>query len=430
MVNTYGLRAGWANGVWLNLIGKTVSFKIGADVIGTHNVEVNGIASSFTVKSELPAVKEPSSITCIVSERTIAVGDIITVSGAISPPRSGVTVNLTYSRPDGLTIINELITDVKGEFTDTYAPDMDGVWRVKASWGGNGEYEGATSPVVTFNVVKKPSSIACSVSPLKAKPGETITVSGSISPPRGGVTVTITYTKPDGSTITRTVTTNPEGGFTDTYMVKAEWAGDRKYEGAESETVTFTIAECIIATTAYGSELAPEVQALRGFRDKIVLSTFAGSQFMQLFYAWYYSFSPDLAVFIANHPPVKEAMKIILYPLIGILHLSTMAYAACSFNSEIGVVIAGLVASSLIGVAYFSPTTLAVLLVVKKFGRRLPKLKQLKLVAIPIPVGLILLCVGEFLALPTVVMAATGIIVIFTTALTTTTMAQKIAKRL
>jgi hypothetical protein len=159
-------------------------------------------------------------------------------------------------------------------------------------------------------VIKKPSSITCSVSPSKAKLGEAVTVSGSISPPRSGVTVTIIYIKPDGSTVKREVTTNPEGKFTDTYRaevkgnwkVRAEWSGDREYEGAKSETATFTIAECIIATTTYGSELTPEVQLLRGFRDKIVLSTFAGSQFMKLFYAWYYSFSPDVAVFIASHP--------------------------------------------------------------------------------------------------------------------------------
>ena len=38
---------------------------------------------------------------------------------------------------------------------------------------------------------------------------------------------------------------------------------------------------CIIATSTYGSELSPEVQFLREFRDDTVLNTFAGSGFMK-----------------------------------------------------------------------------------------------------------------------------------------------------
>nr|MDO8134680.1 CFI-box-CTERM domain-containing protein [Candidatus Njordarchaeum guaymaensis] len=66
---------------------------------------------------------------------------------------------------------------------------------------------------------------------------------------------------------------------------------------------------CLVATATYGSELSPEVQFLRGFRDRTVLSTFAGSEFMKAFNAWYYSFSPSVASFIADNPTVRAAMK-------------------------------------------------------------------------------------------------------------------------
>jgi hypothetical protein len=122
-------------------------------------------------------------------------------------------------------------------------------------------------------------------------------------------------------------------------------------------------------------------------------------------------------------------MKIILYPLIGILYLSTIAHVASSFNSEVGVVMAGLVASSLIGAIYFSPITITILLAVKKLGRKmLSKVSQLKPIATLIPVGLILLYIGEILTSPTIVMTATGITVVFTTALTAGTIALKIVK--
>ncbi|RLG39759.1 MAG: hypothetical protein DRO05_08080, partial [Thermoproteota archaeon] len=70
---------------------------------------------------------------------------------------------------------------------------------------------------------------------------------------------------------------------------------------------------CIIATATYGSELAEEVKFLREFRDDVVSSTFAGSQFLRAFNAWYYSFSPHVALFIAKHPMAKAVMKIVLY---------------------------------------------------------------------------------------------------------------------
>jgi peptide/nickel transport system substrate-binding protein len=44
---------------------------------------------------------------------------------------------------------------------------------------------------------------------------------------------------------------------------------------------------CVIATATFGSELSPEVQFLRTFRDQKVMVTFAGSQFMVVFNASY-----------------------------------------------------------------------------------------------------------------------------------------------
>jgi len=42
---------------------------------------------------------------------------------------------------------------------------------------------------------------------------------------------------------------------------------------------------------------------------------------MKAFNAWYYSFSPYIADLISKQPLLKEAMKILLYPLVVILHI-------------------------------------------------------------------------------------------------------------
>lgn len=112
---------------------------------------------------------------------------------------------------------------------------------------------------------------------------------------------------------------------------------------------------CLIATAAFGSELAPQVQQLRLFRDGIALKTSAGSSFMNVFNGWYYSFSPSVADYERQAPWLQSTVKTMIYPLLGILSLSTSVYDSLGFNSELGIVAAGTTASSLVGLLYFAP---------------------------------------------------------------------------
>ncbi|HUK51278.1 MAG TPA: CFI-box-CTERM domain-containing protein, partial [Terriglobales bacterium] len=62
-----------------------------------------------------------------------------------------------------------------------------------------------------------------------------------------------------------------------------------------SSSTTTSAPKCFIATATFGSQLAPQVQFLRTFRDQQIMNTFAGRSFMIAFNAWYYSFSPQVA---------------------------------------------------------------------------------------------------------------------------------------
>ena len=127
---------------------------------------------------------------------------------------------------------------------------------------------------------------------------------------------------------------------------------------------------CLIATAAFGSELSPEVQYLRNFRDHYIFSTMAGSNFMNVFNTWYYSFSPYVADYERQQPWFQESVRILIYPLLGALSISEKAYSL--FPGEAGAIIAGLVASSIIGMVYVSPLLLAVEKVKKaKFNYRI-----------------------------------------------------------
>jgi len=73
---------------------------------------------------------------------------------------------------------------------------------------------------------------------------------------------------------------------------------------------------CLIATAAFGSELAPQVQQLREIRDNILLETESGSSFMAGFNEFYYSFSPTIADWERQNPVFKQVVKLAITPLI------------------------------------------------------------------------------------------------------------------
>ena len=84
----------------------------------------------------------------------------------------------------------------------------------------------------------------------------------------------------------------------------------------ETESQSSEGGGCLIATAAYGSEMAPQVQFLREIRDNTVLQTQSGITFMSVFNQFYYTFSPAVADYERENPVFKEAVKVGLTPLL------------------------------------------------------------------------------------------------------------------
>jgi hypothetical protein len=178
-----------------------------------------------------------------------------------------------------------------------------------------------------------------------------------------------------------------------------------------SSATTVPVPQCLIATATYGTPLAPEVQLLRNFRDNSLMNTKAGSSFMIAFNSLYYSFSPTVASYLQEHWVERKAMKGALYPLIGILWLTSVTFNEFGSYPEMATLISGLLASSLIGATYIG---LPLALLEARIPRLADSRKQKMIVArliIMLFASLLALGLGElYLIVPLLILSASAIV--------------------
>jgi hypothetical protein len=90
---------------------------------------------------------------------------------------------------------------------------------------------------------------------------------------------------------------------------------------------------CLIATATYGTELAPQVQQLREIRDQKLMKTESGQSFLNSFNEFYYLFSPIIADYERENPIFKEAVKLVITPMLSTL--SILNYVDMDSEAEV-----------------------------------------------------------------------------------------------
>jgi hypothetical protein len=176
----------------------------------------------------------------------------------------------------------------------------------------NTQYESNT---ITVSGINEPADISITAGgEYKINNGSYTSASASDAV-NNGDTVTVRQTS-SGNYSTKTDATLTIGGVSDTFSVttKSEHGSSGDGDGGGGG--------CFIATAAFGSPLAGQVEILRQFRDKYLLTNVMGKKFV----SWYYNNGPIAANWIQDKPLAKVAVQAALYPLIGFSFLLIAGY--------------------------------------------------------------------------------------------------------
>jgi hypothetical protein len=170
----------------------------------------------------------------------------------------------------------------------------------------------AASTTITMNADYSITANFQAISPIKYKLTLSGTTGGSVTSPGEG-----TFIYAEGTVVTLVATPDPGYRFT-------SWLGDVDTiadVNAASITITMdanyfvtgafkfrAVGGCFIATAAYETSTAEQIDVLREFRDVVLLESDAGSQFVAL----YYQLSPPVADFIAGNELLRTLVRELL----------------------------------------------------------------------------------------------------------------------
>jgi len=229
-------------------------------------------------------------------------GNTITVSGFIKNLNIDYPVDLTLIIRDptgNLVSISQITPKADGSYETTFI--ASGTFKVGGEYSVQASYSGQKA-TTTFQFVGGPG-----YTPPPPPPEETTEPPPPPPPPKCGSNQELVNGVCMDKEPTEPPPPPPPVCGTGTHLEDGQCVPDEKEPGGGG---------CLIATAAFGSELAPQVQMLREIRDNTVLSTLSGTAFMTGFNEFYYSFSPTIADWERANPIFQDAVRITITPLL------------------------------------------------------------------------------------------------------------------
>ena len=249
-------------------------------------------------------------LTVQTNSDSYAAGDTILIFGSIRDydgKYPDVTIQI-FGPLGGLKMIKQLAVEPDGSFSFTAIAagtiNLTGEYIVKAMWNKQPaeamfEFVGGAAP-------EPVSEAAAEAAAAEAAAAEAAAAAAAAAEAAAAASAAVIEAEPE---------IEPEP------MMTSQPAEEKKKGGG-----------CLIATAAFGSEMAPQVQFLREIRDNKVLQTESGSAFMTGFNQFYYSFSPAVADYERENPAFKETVKLALTPML--TSLAILNYVDIDSESE------------------------------------------------------------------------------------------------
>jgi hypothetical protein len=257
----------------LSLNITTAIFTVTVPAKGTHTLQVvysgdANYAASASAVTTITVAKVATSLVVTPATTTPSGGSSLQITAtltALSASSSTPTGSVSFTL-DGTTIGSSGLSGGTTASITVTAP-ASGTHSLVATYSGDGNFSGSTSPAVSITVSKIATSTTVNPSTTTPAAGATMQVSATVTPaingstsPTGTVTFTLdgvtagTATLNSGST---TVTTNITAPSAGSHLLQATYSGDTNYSSSSSTQVTLTVAKGATTLTVSPSTTTP-----------------------------------------------------------------------------------------------------------------------------------------------------------------------------
>jgi hypothetical protein len=177
----------------------------------------------------------------------------------------------------------------------------------------------------------------------------TLSANSPVSLPNGVQYVWVSWS--DGGEQSHIVSPSTSTTYTANFEAQAtsQVTTSAPYNPQYAQLSTNPSSKCIIATAAYGSEMAPEVAYMRYVRDNLIGSTPTGTALRDAFNVFYYSWSPPVAAAIAQSSDLQAIFRILLLPIVAIVHATAWVFTTFGSADSASMVAFGVAAVLCVG---------------------------------------------------------------------------------
>ncbi len=287
--------------------GKVVRFKVGGELANeTHTFGPTGEAGEL-YRIDLTIDDEP-----VIVEYDLTIES--TEGGSVTSPGEG-----TFSQEYGKVVNLVAEADEGYEFKEWTATE--------------GDFTNNTSATTTFAMPEADVTITAHFEEEEEDDTVYWTLTMTASPPLGGTTTPTAgreYLREEGQTVSISASPAADYQF-------AGWTSSPEIDfgNANAASTTFTMPDfdveitaqftaqpdpltgCFIATAAYGTDSAVQIDILREFRDTVLMPNRLGAGFVSL----YYRTSPPIAGFISGHDFLRTTVRVgVVDPIVALVN--------------------------------------------------------------------------------------------------------------